>query len=494
MSSKRKLFLETSQFFWGEALIMLSGIISFPILTRVFSKEQYGIFSLIGVTITLLMTVSSLGVNRSLVRLYEKYKQKDQLSILLSTLFSVVCLFGVVFLVAAVMAGLLLGSFWDVVRYAFIPLILALIWMVLQNLFMLLNTPFRMEGMIFLYNLAGIIRKYGGLIVAITLVLLFNSLAAFYMGMVFIEGVIVSILLFFLIYKFRFYSSAQGIFSKKILRESISYGLPLALSSVPFIILNTGDRYIIAAFLGAEDVAVYSVSYNLCYYLKELLVSPLNLALVPLIFKFWEDGKKEEIRELLANIIRYFMMFAIPVCFLSVLISHDLITLLASEKYARSAQVVPFVLIGVFLQALDFPLSAGLHFAKKTTVILSIMIVAASVNIGLNLLLVPVYGIMGAAFATLISYVGYSLAFYLISRKYFAFKVHYSKIAQYAVFSLICFLCASWYSSFFHIQSQLINIVNTTFAFFSVYLLLLFFIDKEIKVPIQRVISLFQGD
>ncbi len=484
--------METSQFFWGEALIMLSGLISFPILTRVFSKEQYGIFSLIGVTITLLMTVSSLGVNRSLVRLYEKYKQRDQLSVLLSTLFLIICIFGFVFMVAAVIACLLLGSFWHFVQYAFVPIILALIWMVLQNLFMLLNTPFRMEGMIFLYNLFGIIRKYGGMIIAITLVLLFNSLAAFYLGMVFIEGAIVAILLFLLVFKFRFYSSGQSILSKRILRESFSYGLPLALSSVPFIILNTGDRYVIATFLGAEDVAVYSVSYNLCLYLKELLVSPLNLALVPLIFKFWEGGKKEEIRDLLANITRYFLMFAIPVCFLSVLISHDLITLLASEKYARSAQVVPFVLIGVFLQALDFPLSAGLHFAKKTNIILITMIVAAFTNIGLNLLLVPVYGIMGAAFATLISYICYLLAFYIISRKYFDFKIHYTKVAQYAIFSLIAFIFASWYSSFFHIHSKFINIVNTTFPFFSIYLLLLFFIDKEIRMPIQRVISIFQ--
>ena len=389
MVNKKKLFLDTSNFLWAEALIMISGVISFPILTRIFTKEQYGIFSLIGVTITILMGVSSLGMSRSLIRFYEKYKKSGQQSSFLSTLTITILLSGAAFIIGSIIVYSALSHKWISIHTVLLPISVALAWMVMQNVFVLFNTVLRMEGRILLYNINGIVRKYGALMVAIPLVLHLNSLTSFYTGMITVEIGLVLMIYFLLKKGFQVRSLETSLFSKEIFSESISYGMPLALTALPYIILNIGDRYIVTAFWGAEEVAIYSAGYNLCIYLKEMIISPLNLALLPLMFKLWEGQDKDAINETLSMVIRYLMMVAIPICFLSIIVSENIMIFLATEKYARSAEIIPIILIGIFIQALDFPLSPGLHFAKKTKILLYIMSTASAFNIVLNFIVIP---------------------------------------------------------------------------------------------------------
>ena len=271
---------------------MVSGLISFPILTRIFSKEQYGLFSLIGVTITMLTAISSLGGNRSVVRFYHKYKDQNLLSIFMTTLLTAMCVFGLLLPFSTLIAGKLLLFRWTIIQYAFLPFVIALLWMVFKNIFTLLNMAYRLEGKIVLYNVNGILEKYGGLLIAVFMVLYFRELTAYYTGMLIAESLIVLMLIISVKRNFGLFSFSQKKVSKEILVDSVAYGLPLALSAIPIVILNSGDRYVIAAFLGTEDVATYSVGYNLCVYAKELIISPLNLALMPMIFALWEKERQ----------------------------------------------------------------------------------------------------------------------------------------------------------------------------------------------------------
>ena len=464
---------------------MASGFISFPILTRIFSKEEYGLFSLIGVTVSLLAPLSALGVNRSMLRFYEKYKQRQLLPIFFTTLLISVVIFG--FLISFVaFTGCKILSFYCVsAKYAFLPFGLALVWMIFQNLFNLLNMKYRLEGKIVSYNINGIFRKYGGMLIGVSLVLIFNSLTSYYTGILVAECLIVFALVFLLFKKANFFLS-QGIFSKEIFVVSAKYGIPLALSAVPVTLFNSGDRYVIAALMSGKDVATYSVGYNLCNYAKELIVSPLNLALVPVVFKLWENKKTDELNGLLISTIRYFLMLAIPICFISILVSSDLITVLASDKYMESAQVVPIVLAGIFLHGLDFPFSVGLHLVKKAGVFLCVMSIAALLNIGLNILAVPKFGIMGAAYTTLLSYIFYISVFYFISRRHFKVTLPWKGVIHYFLLGAICFFVVDYYISFLGASNSILNILNISISYLVLYIVLLCLTDGAIRRHAQK--------
>jgi len=468
---------------------MISGVISFPILTRIFSKEQYGLFSLIGVTITILMGVSSLGVSRSLLRFYEKYKKSGQQSSLLSTLTISVLLSGAAFITGSIIVYSAISHKWISIQTALLPISVALAWMVMQNVFVLFNTVFRMEGRILRYNINGLVRKYGSLLVAIPLVLHLNSLTSFYVGMITVEIALILMIYFLLKKDFHIGSLETRLFSKEIFSESISYGMPLALTALPYIILNIGDRYIVTAFWGAEEVAVYSAGYNLCIYLKEMIISPLNLALLPLMFKLWEVRNKDAISETLSMVIRYLMMIAIPICFLSIIVSENIMIFLATEKYARSAEIIPFILVGIFIQALDFPLSPGLHFAKKTKILLYIMSAASAFNIVLNFLVIPVYGIMGAAIVSSTSYFAYTAGYYLISRKYFVVDIPYKMIGCYFMISTVWFFISKLYADYIGMGNNLFKTATVIAVFTVGYSISIYCSDSVIRVNINRILK-----
>ena len=480
-NKKLRLLTETSNFFWGEFLIMASGLVSFPIFTRIFSKEQYGLFSLIGVTVSLLAPLSALGANRAILRFYEKYKQQQSLPIFLSTLLISIVIFGFLVSFFALTGCKILSFYCLSAKYAFLPFGLALIWMIAQNLFVLFNMAYRLEGKIISYNINGIIRKYGGMLIAVSLVLIFNSLTSYYAGILVAECLIVFVLAFLFFKKTNLFSLSQGIFSKEIFVVSAKYGIPLSLSAISIMLFNSGDRYIIAAFMTSKDVAVYSVGYNLCGYAKELIVSPLNLALLPVVFKLWEKKKIDELSGLLTSTIKYFLMLAIPICFISILVSSDLITVLASDKYKESAQVVPIVLAGVFLHGLDFPFSVGLHLVKKTKVFLYVMSIAALLNIGLNIFAVPKFGIMGAAYTTLVSYIFYISVFYFISRRYFKVQLPCKSIIHHFLLGAICFFVVDYYVSFFGASNRILNILNISISYFVLYIILLCLTDGAVR-------------
>ena len=257
-----KIFKQSSHYFWGEALIMASGIISFPILTRIFTKYEYGLMSLLTVTATIIGSIASLGANRSLVRFYHNYKKKNQVTTFFGTLASSLFLSGMsAILFATLVTRLLL--IWGIVSDDFYSLLpFAMVWIILQNLFMYMYTIYRLEEQVFIYNLLGIFRKYAGMITAIVLVVIFHNLHSFYYGQIAVEFILV-VLLIFLIYK-KFGPFIAQIPSKKILTESFKYGFPLAISGISFRIFNMGDRYVIAHFLNVEQVASYSVAYMIC--------------------------------------------------------------------------------------------------------------------------------------------------------------------------------------------------------------------------------------
>ena len=122
------------------------------------------------------------------------------------------------------------------------------------------------------------------------------------------------------------------------------------------------------------------------------------------------------------------------------MVGKDTITLLASEKYAIASNVMPWVLGGMMINGMYHIVSAGLYLHKKTNTIALFSGLCGLINIMLNAFLIPKYGICGAAYSTLVTYI---LLIAIITRKSFAFlKLEFptKDVLNYALFSLIMML------------------------------------------------------
>jgi len=208
-------------------------------------------------------------------------------------------------------------------------------------------------------------------------------------------------------------------------------------------LLIFGDRYLIQFYLGFGAVGVYSAAYSLSRMAQSLLTSPLRLAAIPMYLKIWNsDGGKETTR-FLTNLLDIYFMLGIPIVIGLSWLSKDVVTLLASSKFRESSLIVPYIILSEVLFGTNIIFAAGLRIHKKTVVLMALSMTAAVVNVGLNILLIPMVGIMGAAYATLTTYMLLVTLIALKSHKYLKIKIASGKILKYITLSVVTMLLVS---------------------------------------------------
>jgi len=178
-------------------------------------------------------------------------------------------------------------------------------------------------------------------------------------------------------------------------------------------ILHYADRYMLIRMASLKELGLYSVGVTIASVIV-ILTGGLRVAWMPIVYSSFRE---EESKQFYARIFDYFW----PLVFLGAigisLFSKEILFILAPPSYLGAYTVVPIVVLGVvfFNSALFF--SFGIGIAKKNKYRLYLGIIVAALNVGLNLLLIPSYGRVGAAIATLISSVGYAVISFLISQK-----------------------------------------------------------------------------
>jgi len=155
------------------------------------------------------------------------------------------------------------------------------------------------------------------------------------------------------------------------------------------------------------------------------------LSVVPVIyFQLWVTEGREGVQKFLRKVLKYFALLAIPFAFCFVAVSNEVVEIIASPKFAEAATIIPYVVVGgiVFTSSTFF--SAGLYIHKKSTLPACIMVISAMINLGLNVALVPKYGIIGAAVATLIAYTCYVIIIIPAAFKYISYTPEYAVLGR----------------------------------------------------------------
>ncbi len=194
--------------------------------------------------------------------------------------------------------------------------------------------------------------------------------------------------------------------------QALSYGAPFLLWAVSMQLLNVGDRYIIAGFRNAHDVGVYSAVYNLANAAVMVLTNPVLLAFSPQIFSHAGAtagglDTNSEVRRLADKGLQFLLMLGIPLLSFSVLLRRELVTLVLGPNYSPAATVFPLVVSGILVWQVAQIYQKGFETAARTRAIGTSILYAVAISLIMNLLLVPHWGITGAAVATIGAYVCY---------------------------------------------------------------------------------------
>jgi len=390
----------------GHILIYLQGIILMPIIIKSVGVTIYGGYVLLTSALGFLFGISSLGVGFRCKRYLPSSTDKK----LRCELFYPQLLFQIISIFILSLAILLLEPFmkdWFLNNKIEFMILLAPLFLWLSMFYSQAADYFRYTGRMSFFNYATVLMPY----INIGIVLLFlYSLHDLNINLL-ISAQIISMLLITTPLFFSIYNEIGFNFPTMKINELISdikLGFPIVLGYVTNFVVSSSDRYVIALFLSVTSVGYYSPAYGLG---SLIIFYPMVSAVVlpPLLSKAVDNGKEHEARVVIDYTIKGFLFIGIPFVLGSYVMSKPLLTLLANAYL-----IVPIVSMGMIFYGLIVILSNVLFVQMKTSAIFRVNVIAALLNLTLNLVLIYIFrDIRIAALMTLFSYF---IAFILISR------------------------------------------------------------------------------
>lgn len=460
---------------------MISGFISFPILTRIFSVGDYGILGIMTTTIFIVIAVAKLGFPGWIVQFYAEFKANKRLDIFESTMFiTSVGGAAIIAILVYIMSQFFQGNINEKI-ISLVPLVSITIFTTCVS--DTLMSFFKAEQKTKLYNLVATVRRYGALALSILLALfVVKGLYGFYFGHM-LAGIMT---LSFLIYVSRKETKISvNRFSTGVLKDSIKFGLPLVGGEMGHLILNYADRYLIQLYLGSTSLGLYIAGYNLATYVTEIIIYPINYAIVPIYMNMLVNKGEEEVRKFFTRALSYFLMIMFPLAFGFIVVGKDVIRILAGSRYLEAQSILPYVVIGQSIYACSLILNNGLFIKGKTYIYTFVLSVSCLLNIGLNVILIPHFGIVGAAQATLISNSLFVIMITYFAFREFSFPIDYSHILLYLVVGIAMYFLVGIIDAGTPIKNLVAKIV-TGAVFYSVLVLIL---DRDLRSAVFRVID-----
>lgn len=408
----------------GTILTQAIGFFLIPVYTRYLTPDDYGIIALAAAVGSILTIFYLLGLNGALTRFYYDYSHdKKELKEYVGTI--TLSVIGISFIFT-----LLLSLFGEplfamlIKDIPFNPYILLVLWTVFFGT--LLGFPlglYQVRERSFTYSLLNVLR----FIISVSLILYFVVfLKEGALGS--LKGGFFSAIIFFIIACFLLKKDLAFKIKIKKLKESLHFGLPLVPSALGGWILTLMDRIFLNHYSTLAVVGIYSLGYQIGSVMI-LIATSINFAWVP-FFMSTAKEKGEEAKNIFSRLTTYYMVVILFIGLAISLFAKDIIFLMATPKYYDAYKIIPIIVGTYVLNGMYYMVGTQIFYTKKTKYFPLVIFSSALLNILFNYLWIPNYGMMGAAWATLVSFAFMFLFMYIISHKLYPIKYEYSRICK----------------------------------------------------------------
>lgn len=384
----------------------LVSIVLAPFLTHTLSRADYGALVVLNTVVTLVTGVSELGLGSAFTRMYSydcktPREQLDALSTLVMLLLLIllpITLIGVT--TASWLSSLLLGS----VAYSG-AVAVASVLVLSQNLTVPGLVWLRAESRAALFStlsIANLLLTAGANIVLVGLLHMGVAGAQVANGL----GDAIIIICTFPIIFWRAGFHLRFI----IARSMLAFGIPHVMNLISGWVLQLSDRYLLEHFASLSLAAGYSVAYTLGGIATTAIVTPFTLAWWVLMYSI---AKREDAKQVFKLIFRSFSFVLLFVSLGLSLFGSTVLAFLFPASYQTQASIIPIIALSTIFSGIFNIVSLGTSLQRKNWLVSLYFITSALINIGLNILLIPIYGTMGAALATLVACILLALLAYL---------------------------------------------------------------------------------
>ncbi len=397
---------------WGTVTVFLLSILSNAlgyilriILARNLTVAEYGLFYAVFGLVSFLLFFRDLGLNAALIKYIAEWnvqKKFDSIKTAIISVFSWQLLISCLFAGGLFLFSDFLGTSYFKNPAAHLLLKYFFIYIIISSIAVFVKSVLIGFQKISIATSAEILRLSA---VIITVLLLFNKKVTVFAPLyAFIFGWVI-VVLFLLPFMFKTFSFLKYCVrdSHKTTKMLFSFGLPVMLTSIGSRVIAQLDTLLLTYFGTLEQVGIYNVI--LPSSLLFLFASgSISIVLFPLISELQARGDKKRITECCQLLQKYIFVAIVP-AMLAVFVFADLfLSIFFGPAYVVGKQAFQILLIGVIVfsvSKINHDMISALGKPKQVT---SIIAIAAVINFIANIILIPLYGIEGAAVATSISY------------------------------------------------------------------------------------------
>lgn len=424
----------------GDVAVSVVNFLLLSVYVAFLDPADYGVLAQLGAVEVVAKIVFRCGLDGSFMRFYYDYPDERDRQRLASTIFFFLLALNSALLVASVVAAPAAAPLfgWDAGTRGRSVLALQL---VLANTFLIGFTflPFhllRMQKRAAEFSALTLARSVSTLLLRIALVVGFGYGV---LGIV-VADLVVTVLVLGVLTRW-FAPLLRPLFSRAMLRESLAFGLPRLPHAFAQQVMAVGDRFILPVFRTTAEIGVYSIGATFAL-AQKLFLSAFEYAWAPF---YYATSKEPDGPRVFAVVATYaFGALALMTAGLSA-IAADLLPLMLHDeypKYAAAPAVIPGIAVGVLLQGVYLLTSIGLNITKKTRYYPVSTATAAAVSVGLNLALIPRFGIIGAAWANAAAYGVQAAVAYGFSQRFYPIAYEWGRLARVAGAALLGYLIA----------------------------------------------------
>ena len=394
----------------GNVLVMVAGFVSYPVMTRLLSYSEFGIFGYVDTWLLILAGVFKLGGQHAILRFYPHRGGAEALARFGSNfvLLPALCSVGL-WLLALIAFGVysaLIAEARSTIGWLMLAMLLPTMWISFVSA--VLSAEERSE----LNVRVNVCWRWLEVCAILPIIyFLARSADGVYVGRLIAAVLVATALLIWLWrrlpMRWRDHDTAEW-------WAGVRYGIPMMANELSSVLLSFVDRLMLRHLMGAfAPVGVYTVGYNLAMTINSLIQSALFVSFTQVSVRQYEtEGAAAVVRT--KHAVLHVLVYVMAAAIVGLIIAGgDALVFMAGSAKAESAPV--FVLIGItyLLNGLMGICSAGLMLHKRAGTIFATTAGATVLNVLLNLFWIPAYGVMGAVWATLISFLVFNVVRYV---------------------------------------------------------------------------------
>jgi O-antigen/teichoic acid export membrane protein len=416
----------------GDVAIQIVNFALLGIYVQYLAREDYGVLALLGSVEAVTKLFFRWGVDGSFMRFWYDCADERARQRLSSTLFFFLLATNGLLLAASVAVSPWLSAWLGAANYT-----LAL-QLVLLNTFAIGFTfiPFhvlRMEQRAREFSLLAFARSAATLVLRLALVVGFGYGV---MGVVVADLVVTAVLLAAMVRWFA--PLIRPVFSFAVLRESLSFGLPRVPHGFAQQIIAVGDKFVLSYFVPLSEIGLYAMGVSVGL-IQKVFLAAFEYAWAPF---YYATVREPGAQRVFSAVTTYGVaILALMTAGLSA-VAADLLQVVTHGQYTAAAGIVAWTSVGVFFQGVYLMTSIGLNITKQTRYYPVATTIAAAANIGLNVALIPRFGIMGAAYANGIAYAAQAALAYHFSQRFYPVRYETGRLARVVVAAVLAYVAA----------------------------------------------------